>query len=237
MKLSGLIDALIATGGTLEQVRALVIAAENQAVADQAQAAIAANAEAEARRTKAAEAKRRQRADLKMSSEVYESPQDLNGQRGTEQDGEGLNPPIKESPHTPKKTTPPTSLRSVSTGARSEMFGELWSVLPHRKGDKKQPAEEKFYRLMKASSDPDKLFFDILTGAKSYAASKTGTDPQYISATLVWLNGSGWKDDHTSVDLPPSRASPASLFDRPMSGPRSAMAGIASVIAANEGNH
>ncbi len=93
MKLSGVIEALIAAGGTVDQIAAVVRAAEAEQDAEQT-----------VRRAKAADKKRRQRAVV--SPIVPGTGRDREGQMGT--DGDTPVPPEKEAPTPQEKQTPLT---------------------------------------------------------------------------------------------------------------------------------
>ncbi len=197
------LDAMVRTGASASMI-AEVVKADLKAISDAAEAA------ATAKRCRAAEAKKRQRAALRGDDEVHQSPEDLRGQRETYEDIKGLVSPKKDgSPHPLEKTTPSPSLRSDSSPARSAWFAELWSILPHRSGDRKQPAEEKFYRLVRASKEPEALANGIIAGAKAYAASKAGADLNFVAASLVWLNQSGWNAEYSAPPDARPRDGPA----------------------------
>lgn len=114
----------------------------------------------------------------------------------------GTPSPKERSPTPPKEITPsPSSLRSVSYRAR-EAFGEFWATYPRRDGSNpKQPAEQKFVRLVEAGTDPA----EITAGARRYAAAVAGEDPRFVAQAVTWLNQGRWRDDH----VPPARAGPA----------------------------
>jgi len=184
------LDAMVRAGASASMITE-VVKADLKAASDAADAVTA------AKRARAAEAKKRQRAALRGDDEVHKSPEDLRGQSETYEDIAGLGSPIKENPHTPKKTTPPTSLRSESQSTRRAAFEELWSAYPKRAGSNpKQPAEEKFCRLLKASDDPTGLASEIVDGARRYAAVVASADPKFTAQAITWLNQGRWKDDH-----------------------------------------
>lgn len=92
---------------------------------------------------------------------------------------------------------PRSSLRSVSPRARAEWFSEFWSAYPRRTGtNPKQPAQERFFRLLRADPDPETLAQSIIDGAKRFAASIVGEDPRFTMQAKRWLNEGCWKDDH-----------------------------------------
>lgn len=111
MKLSGLIDALVAAGGSMDQVRAVVAAAEAQE-----EAVVA------ARRAKAAAKKRRQRDAL--SPNVPGTPGDAGGQPGQQ----------KEDPRTPKEKlhphSPPSEARAPkgADSSRGRRIDPDWTL-------------------------------------------------------------------------------------------------------------
>lgn len=200
------LDAMVRAGASAAMI-AEVVKADLKAASDAAEVVAA------AKRGRAAEAKKRYRDTLRGDDEVRKSPEDLRGQSETCEDFAGLGSLIKESPHTPKKTNPPTSLRSDSSPARSAWFAELWSILPHRSGDRRQPAEEKFYRLVRASKEPETLANSIIAGAKAYAASKAGADLNFVAASLVWLNQAGWSAKYSAHPDARPRDGPAPRRD------------------------
>ena len=121
----------------------------------------------------------------------------------TESDGSSdvtSDPSLRHSPPPKSISTPPdTSLRSVSQ-RRCELFAELWSILPKRSGSNpKQPAEEKYYRLLKASQEPEVLAAEIADGARRFAVWAAGQDPKFNPQAMTWLNQGRWRDDYTSL--------------------------------------
>ena len=102
--------------------------------------------------------------------------------------------PKEKSPTPPKEITPsPSSLRSVRDRAR-EAFAEFWSsAYPKRDGSNpKQPAEQKFIRLVEAGEDPGA----IIAGARSYAASVVHSEPRFTAQAVTWLKQGRWRDDY-----------------------------------------
>lgn len=151
------------------------------------------------KRAKAATQKRVYRANLRANEQQSKSdksaglertPQDIAGHCG-------LNPsPDKESPHTPKKTNPiPVGDRS----AREALWERFWATYPKRPGNPKQPAQEKFFRLLKSGVDGE----EIIAGAERYAVSRVGQDPQFTCTASVFLNQGRWKDEHSPMRPPP----------------------------------
>lgn len=109
------------------------------------------------------------------------------------------NPPPKSNNINP----PDTSLRSDTVPVREAWFSDLWSAWPKRDGSNpKQPAAEKFYRLVKASPDPEILAQEIIDGARRYAASRVGEDPRFTVQLVVFLNQGRWKDEHLPASKP-----------------------------------
>ena len=109
MKLSGLIDALIASGGSVEQVRAVVAAAE-----------AAQEAEVAERRAKAAAKKKRQRS--RKSPNVPGTDGDIEGQQGTEGDEQGQGFTPSSFPPRPPNNYPasPSTHTYTAPGARAD---------------------------------------------------------------------------------------------------------------------
>ncbi len=142
---------------------------------------------------------------VKKSSEkrLIKTNQDVSDEFKTVSDGEENSLPDKEkSPTPPKEINPSQTLTSFGKESANARFSELWSVYPKRAGSNpKQPAEKKFLHLVRAGTDPA----DIIAGARAYAASVSGADPQFTAMTITWLNQGRWKDDYRS---PPPRAGP-----------------------------
>jgi hypothetical protein len=82
-----------------------------------------------------------------------------------------------------------------------QKFDQLWGAYPRREGSNpKQPAREKFGRLVRDGVEPD----EIIAGARAYA-SDPGTKPgtQYVRMMITWLNQGQWSDYRPSGAGPP----------------------------------
>lgn len=70
-----------------------------------------------------------------------------------------------------------------------ETFLKFWEVYPKKTA--KLESEKVFLRQCKKFKSDD-----ILEGAKKFALSCKGKDPQYIPYPATWLNGGRWADDY-----------------------------------------
>ncbi len=193
MKIADLIRSMAAAGAPIEAIALAVEAIEVRRPVNQLQD-----------RTPGAERQARYRARL-SGVEVVTVTQsdDVSDVRVTASDA-SLPPPMINN------STPPSSLRSERQSERNAWFSEIWLALPKRTGSNpKQPAEEKFYRLIKSSDDPTTLAAEILDGARRYAASVRGADPRFTAQAVTWFNQGRWKDDYSRPVGPMPRAGPA----------------------------
>ncbi len=185
MAVVAVIRELVAAGLTLEQAVMAAEKFEANAEAERAAAAVPAKV-----RSAGAERQARYRANLQGQV----TPSDVTVTHNSDVTC------VTEPPQRDNSNPPITSLRSDSLPERRERFDEFWSAYPKRSGSNpKQPAEEKFYRLVKASAEPAKLADEILDGARRYAASVQGGDPRFVAQAQTWLNQGRWRDDHTAV--------------------------------------
>lgn len=72
-------------------------------------------------------------------------------------------------------------------------FEIFWTAYP-RKDDKRR-AFDKYQTAVDRSSVEE-----ILTGAKTYALEKRGSEKRFIKLATTWLNGDCWKNESASVD-------------------------------------
>lgn len=87
-----------------------------------------------------------------------------------------------------KETTP-----SISQG-RVDRFDDFWSVFPRREArGQAERAWKAALKLVDAET--------IIDGARRYAASRAGQDPQYTKMGATWLNGKCW-DDQPPTEQP-----------------------------------
>lgn len=83
----------------------------------------------------------------------------------------------------------------------SEAFDRFWLAYPKREGpNPKKPAREKFFRLAKSGTDPEKL----IRGAETYsralrAANQIGT--RYVCMATTWLNQARWEDEQPADNV------------------------------------
>jgi hypothetical protein len=83
--------------------------------------------------------------------------------------------------------------------APGDRFDEFWAVYPRRIG--KAAARRKWDVAVRSTSPAV-----IIDGARAYAATRAGTDPQYIAHPTTWLNQGRWEDEHLEPDetgIPP----------------------------------
>lgn len=73
-------------------------------------------------------------------------------------------------------------------------FDEFWAVYPRRES---RGHAEKAWRVALRVADAD----TIIDGARRYAASRAGQDPQYTKMGSTWLNGKCW-DDQPPTEQP-----------------------------------
>jgi hypothetical protein len=87
----------------------------------------------------------------------------------------------------------PTSQVTTSIG---EKFEEFWKIMPSRAphANPKRPALQKFTTLVRRNHvDPDA----ILDGARAYAATRAGSEPQFNVMAVTFLNQWRFGDDYT----------------------------------------
>lgn len=182
-----MIDALVSAGASPEMIAAAVRAVENDREQKEQQ-----RLERQAERTRKSRALKNLSRDV-TGSNVTDSDTPL--QAVTERDS----PPPKEASPTPPKETTPPNLASLGVRFAGARFLEFMAIYPKR--IEKKAAEAKFITAVKSGVDPEQ----IIDGARRYAESVRGTDPQYIKSPVVWLNRGCWDDEDL---LPPVRAGP-----------------------------
>lgn len=184
------IDAMVAAGATVEVLAAAV----------KAHGFYEAGLLTE-RRAKEAAKKRAQRAPRPaLSQDVPGTRGDIEGHEGTGED-DASSP--KENPHTPIEITPSPILATLGPQRGRELFAEFKGAYPRRDGSQPwAPAEKKFLAATGRGPDAEAIAASIIRGARAYAESVAGADPQFTAQAVTWLNQRRWQDEH-----PPARGS------------------------------
>ena len=171
------LDAMVASGCSAEQIAAVVKAA--MASQERAQ---------EAKRAKDAERQRRSRANRHGESR---------GVTVTDRDSSGRDvtpppplPPLPSPGPLPTPLNPPTpDFRSVGAD-----FDRFWRAYPRRDGSNpRKPASEKFARCIRDGVDPATL----IAAAEAYRreCDRTGSNgTPHVAQALTWFNQRRWED-------------------------------------------
>lgn len=110
----------------------------------------------------------------------------------------------------PIEVLPSRSTTQLSARDLEELFDWAYSKWP--KKEKRKHSLDKFLLLSK-KHDPNELATKIVTFADAYRESIS--DPQFVPALVVWLNGERWTDDlpkPRSKVIEPSRSEAALSF-------------------------
>ena len=100
----------------------------------------------------------------------------------------------------------PSKARKAAPAARfEEAFGRFWGSYPHRPGDPRKPAHDRFVAKVKAGADPEA----IVAGAIAFARKRAGEDPKFTPQAKTWLNEERWTSETTAQP-----ATPAELYER-----------------------
>lgn len=89
------------------------------------------------------------------------------------------------------KNTPPTKRRAPFEDTPE--FAAFWTAYPRRVS--KGAARVKFQAALNRGIPADRL----IDGARRYAESVSGKDPQYIAHPDTWLNQERWEDEYPTV--------------------------------------
>jgi len=171
------LDAMVASGCTAEQIAAVVkadLAAQERA--------------RDEKRAKDRDRQRRSRANRHaMSHDVTVTDCD--------NDGHGVTPrPPCPPSFPPDPLTTPLNPPTPDSRSIDAAFARFWQAYPKREGSNpKQPAREKFGRAVRKGADPDA----IVAGAEAYRrqcedAEQIGTP--YVAQAVTWLNQRRWED-------------------------------------------
>lgn len=192
---SDILDAMVASGCTAEQIAAVVKA--DLAARDR---------EIEEKRAKDRDRQRRSRASRHAESRDVTVT-------GCDNDGHRVTPRPPGSP-LPSPAPQPTPLNPPAPDSRSvdAAFIRFWQAYPKREGSNPRlPARDKFGRAVKAGADPE----EIVAGAAAYRrqcddSEQTGTP--YVAQAVTWLNQRRWED--YAINDPPepgAREYPAAM--------------------------
>lgn len=97
--------------------------------------------------------------------------------------------PIEEEP----RSFPSAKAEGPSEPKPPDRFDEFWSVYPKKVA--KDAAKRRFATLTKRGIDPA----EIIDGARRYAATRRGEDPQFTKQPDGWLNAGRWSDELATV--------------------------------------
>lgn len=185
---SSVIDALVASGCTAEQLAAAIKAANAEAQAME-------EARKGAKRASNAERQRRKRlADRHVMSRVTERDDSVTG-------CDTVSPKKETSPTPPKeKTTPSTTseANASSVSLEIEFEQQFWPAYPRKVG---KGQALKAFRSARKQADLEA----ILAGVRRYADERRGENPEFTRHASTWLSGLGWLDEPTvkRIDPPP----------------------------------
>lgn len=180
------LDAMLASGCTAEQIVAAVKAASGEDLDRQ-----------QARRAADAARKRAERAA------VRNRPAESTGQTRTDEDGDGLLSSPEVFPQTPFPNPSNPKPPSAPKGASSPTFEQFWAVYPHKVG--KPDAAKAFQR---AGQRVD--FETLMAGLRRYVAK---TDDRPWCNPSTWLNQDRWGDQPAAVQPRGSPARPDTPVD------------------------
>ena len=173
-----MIEALIAAGGTPEQIAAVVRAAE----AEQDQ-------KISAKRAQNAERQKRFRERNNVSNALQPVTNVSNAVTDVTPPPPPALPPVPPNPPTP---APVYKSRQPSAVAPTDhpRFAEFLSAYPKRNGSEpRKDASIRFTRLVSAGIEPDLM----IAGAKGYARSVRDNDPKFTMQMVRFLNGNFWE--------------------------------------------
>jgi len=88
-------------------------------------------------------------------------------------------------------TPPPKSRKRPITRAYTPLFEAFWKIYPRKAG--KADAFDMWTRALDEGITADTM----TDGARRYAASRRGQDPQFTKTAAAWIHGARWQDAPT----------------------------------------
>ncbi|MCX2699472.1 hypothetical protein [Ochrobactrum chromiisoli] len=163
-----ILDAMVASGCTAEQIAAVVKASMSS-------------------RSSNAERQARFRAKRKTQQGVTSNESNVTGVTVTDV----VSPKKETSPTPPKEKTTPSTISEANASSISletEFEQQFWPAYPRRVG---KGQALKAFRAARKQSDLE----TIMAGIRRYAASRQGENPEYTKHASTWLNGQCWLDE------------------------------------------
>jgi hypothetical protein len=109
--------------------------------------------------------------------------------------------PISQTKDASATDPPPDETRSTG----EPQFDEFWAVFPPGRKEKKGDARDLFRKIVAGRhKSRHATGAALVEGAKRYAASRLGQDPQYTKMPSTWLNGGCWEDELSDQPKPRS---------------------------------
>lgn len=179
-----ILDAMVASGCTAEQIAAVVKASMSS-------------------RSSNAERQARFRAKRKAEQGVTSNESNVTGVTVTDV----VSPKKETSPTPPKEKTTPSTISEANASSISletEFEQQFWPAYPRRVG---KGQALKAFRSARKQTELE----TILAGVRRYAADRQGENPEFTKHASTWLNGQCWLDEPVPkrADPPPKQSAPA----------------------------
>lgn len=163
-----ILDAMVASGCTAEQIAAVVKASMSS-------------------RSSNAERQARFRAKRKAGQGVTSNESNVTGVTVTDT----VSPKKETSPTPPKEKTTPSTISEANASSISletEFEQQFWPAYPRRVG---KGQALKAFRAARKQNDLE----TIMAGVRRYASSRQGENPEFTKHASTWLNGQCWLDE------------------------------------------
>ncbi|MGN7962166.1 hypothetical protein [Brucella sp. 22210] len=163
-----ILDAMVASGCTAEQIAAVVKASMSS-------------------RSSNAERQARFRAKRKAEKGVTSNESNVTGVTVTD----AVSPKKETSPTPPKEKTTPSTISEANASSISlenEFEQQFWPAYPRRVG---KGQALKAFRSARKQAELE----TILAGVRRYAADRQGENPEFTKHAATWLNGQCWTDE------------------------------------------
>jgi hypothetical protein len=163
-----ILDAMVASGCTAEQIAAVVKASMG---------------------TRSSNADRQARFRAKRKAEQGVTSNESNVTSVTVTDM--VSPKKETSPTPPKEKTTPSTISEANASSISletEFEQQFWPAYPRRVG---KGQALKAFRAARKQNDLE----TIMAGVRRYAASRQGENPEFTKHASTWLNGQCWLDE------------------------------------------